>query len=121
MEGRNEASGLPGMAFQPAILYHIIKERKPSEADFLSAEKRGVPQPADPALIRYWQGISFEDTLEGARRKARRFRKLGTWIAEVVVAAIPGVQYEQSLAPGHYTVWAEPSDVLQHVRAVYPV
>jgi hypothetical protein len=109
------------MRLRPTILYHIIKERNPNEADFLSAEKRGIPQPADPALIRYWEGISFEDTLEGARRKARRFRRLGTYIAEVAVAAIPSVKYEQSLAPGHYTVWAEPSDLLQHIRTVHPV
>jgi hypothetical protein len=68
-----------------------------------------------------WQGISFEETLDGARREAKRFRKLGTHIAETAVTAIPDVNYEQSFAPGHYTVWAEPSECLKQVRAVHPV
>src|SRR5262245_19780566 len=106
---------------RPAILYHIIKDRRPHQEDFHSVERRGVQKPDDPALVPYWQGISFEDTLEGARRKARRFRKLGSYIADVGVAAIAGVKYEQSFAPGHYTVWAEPDECLAQIRRIHPV
>ncbi len=105
----------------PMTLFHIIKEQSPSRADFLSGKARGTKQPSDLALIPYWQGISFESTLEGARRKAMRFPKLGAYVAEVGVGRIAGVQYEPSFAPGHFTVWAEPDECLANVMRAYPV
>jgi hypothetical protein len=75
MSNIDRSREIPAVKLRPVVLYHIINDRRPHQTDVYSAERRGVQKPDDPALVPYWQGISFEDTLEGARRKAKRFRK----------------------------------------------
>ncbi len=60
-------------------------------------------------------------TLAQARRKARGIPELGEFVAEVAVPSGSVARVERTLGPGHYTVWAEPLDLLRWVASVLPV
>jgi len=118
MQDERDATNMSGM---PQSLFHIIKHAAPTSTDFLSGVQKGQKKPNDPTKERYWYGFSAFDTLEGARSLARRFPKLGDFIAEIAVIGSAGVQYEQSFGTGHYTVWAAPDTCIQNVVRIYPI
>ena len=109
------------MSAQPLTLFHTVMHDPPQESDFWSNEREGKRRPREAWRVKYWRGFSAFDTLKQARNKAISFPKQGEFVAEIAVAGIEGITYEQSFSPGHYTVWAEPTICVRNVVAVYAV
>lgn len=105
----------------PQTLFHTVGHNPPQESDFWSNEREGKRQPREAWQVRYWRGFSAFDTFDQARNKAISFPRQGKFVAEIAVADIPGITYEQSFGPGHYTVWAEPAICAANVVAIFAV
>lgn len=90
--------------------------------DFKSYAELGIPvrDPDNEGVLWQAQGISMFDTEEGARKKARRIRSLGGYIAMIEFPA-GDFQHERTGGRGHYTIWARSEDLLVKVVAVTPV
>ncbi len=102
-------------------LYRIVLADPPTLADFTSKAEAGVPLPRalGPEAIRLWDGISVFATESQARRAARRYPLLGSFITRLSVPTIPGVRYERTLGtPGHYTLWGDSALLLACVVGV---
>ncbi len=102
------------------LFYRIVRTDPPTIADFLSNRARGkARRPVES--VREWEGLSLFDTEAQARRMARRFPRLGVYIAALRVPADGPIVVEQTFGPGHYTLWGDPQDFLPRVVAVVPV
>lgn len=103
--------------------YRIVKTDPPAEIDFTSNEALGiVPYRRDPETLRLWDGISMYDSEGRARRKARDFPWLGSYIAAVDVPETGELRYERTTSSrGHYTLWGDPSTLRAMIAAVVPV
>lgn len=101
------------------ILYRIVLTDPPTIDDMRSYEELGIPlRRDDPESRRLARGISLFDSLERARKQARRKPWLGNaFIVEMVIPA-GRFQIEPTAGPGHYTAWGEPGAMLDCVRRV---
>jgi hypothetical protein len=89
----------------------------------MSHETLGIPprRPLSPRERDRWRGVSHQDSRESAVRKAADSPWLGEYVAEVQVPIGATVRVEQTgRDPSHYTIWAEPSDLLSWVVSVTP-
>lgn len=86
--------------------YRVAKSYPPTDRDYLTRQDRqGNPPKDSPADVRRaWIALSAFDTLDGARRQARRFPRLGRYIVRYDVPPNASVTYEQTLGPGHYSL-----------------
>lgn len=111
-------------AESPRDLYRLIQAGRPTLKDFMSHETLGVP-PRRPLTRRQhdrWRGVSFQDSLESALTKSTESPWLGRYVAEVRIPVGAAVRIEQTGRDrSHYTVWAEPGDLLSWVVSVVPV
>jgi hypothetical protein len=98
--------------------YRIVKTDPPQVADFTSREARGLPPQGRPQVHRLNSGISVFDSLEEARRTGARFPWLGEFIATLLVEDDDPVNWEKTLGPAHFTVWAAPTVLLARVVSV---
>lgn len=99
--------------------FRIVASNPPTVADFMSgAAQGGEPRSNDPDIVRLWDGISVYATMLQARRKARGAPYLGQFIAEIAIPANAPARFERSLGRGHFTVWADPHDILNWVISV---
>ena len=106
----------------PTILYRIVETNPPTSWDFTSNEARGRPlHHPTPEKRRLWAGLSMFANEDRARRNARKFPALGSYIARLMIPDSESVQVERTLGPGHYTVWGTPSYVLTFVAEVFAV
>jgi hypothetical protein len=104
------------------VLYRVVKRDPPTVVDFTSNEAQDKPLLHDtPRNRRLWSGLSCFATEAQARWNARRFPGHGNFIARLEIDDEDRIQVEKTRGPGHYTLWAEPADLLGHVRAVVPV
>lgn len=103
--------------------YRIVKSDPPTLADFLSDRTRGRPAAEEPALRRLHDGLSVYATLAQARRKAKAFPMLGSYIAVLRVLDDTPLRHERTMmsSGGHHTVWGEPDTLLGCVEAVVVV
>ena len=103
--------------------YRIVQTMPPVHIDFTSNQAKGVPLRRDTAQARrLWTGISVFDTEEGAREMARRFPTLGMYIAALAIPGNAPIRVERTTAaPGHFTLWGEPDDIIGLVIDVVPV
>ena len=100
----------------------MVKTNPPTEADFLSHQARGiVPRSNDPETLRLHAGISVMDSEEGARALARRYPRMGRFIARLDIPDDNPFVYEKTGAAGHYTLWGLPLVLRAYVAAVTPV
>lgn len=104
--------------------YRIVVNELPDLADFRSNAAKGRPlRNPTPVLRDRWRGISVWESEELARAQARdlarRGRRLGEFIAEIVVDN--SFRYEQTFGPGHYTLWGLPAALLARVVRVVRV
>lgn len=106
----------------PAKLHRIVKSNPPTEEDFWSHERLGIPL-FDPSHKELYSGVSTYERLEMAREKARTYPDKGTFIAVLDVRTEEGVRCKRtgSRRNKHYTLWAEPKTLLGCVVAVEPV
>lgn len=115
----------PGQPPGDRTFYRIVKTDPATRADFLSLRALGRSASAGltPRQLRQWEGISVFATREQALRQARRYPRLGRFIAEIRIAAGGPVRYERTNrdSPGHHTLWGTPHDLQQAVAIIVPI
>jgi hypothetical protein len=108
----------------PRVLYRLVQTDPPTLQDFMSYEALGI-RPRRPPTTRQrdqWRGVSHYATLAAARTRARISPHLGAYVALIHIPDGVSVRVEQAgRDPDHYTVWAEPADLLGWVVSVEPV
>ena len=102
----------------PRLVYRVVQRDPPTADDFTAPEQAGAPPPwrqaVDPRLL---SGVSVTATESQAKRLARRFPALGAYVAEIELP--PTARIERTLKRrGHFTVWADPEDLVRSVRRV---
>lgn len=107
------------MADSVVLFYRIVLTDPPTIDDMRSYQELGIPlRRTDPESLRRASGISLFDTLERARKQARRKPWLGNaFIAELAIP-IGRFQIEQTASAGHYTLWGDAHAILDYVRRV---
>ena len=100
--------------------HRIVRTDPPTLAAFLSNLALGKQVPADPELAKLWDGISVQSTLNQARRKRRISPALGQYVAVLRVPTDGSVRFERTRGEGHFTLWADPADLLTMVVSVVP-
>lgn len=107
----------------PRSFYRIVKTERPSAADFTpKATLSEEVLKRRPEIARLVTGISFFDDVELARKKALSFPMLGDYLAEIIVPDTSSLKFERTTTSrGHYTLWADPEQVLGLVVRVEPV
>jgi hypothetical protein len=124
-----EASGDPG-ASTGWRLFHLVYSPAPRHEDFLSMlGRQQIPRPRqrdgllDAETLRIAAGVSCFEAPDQARAMARRYPRLGRFVAEIYIpdddCAIEVVRTLNT--PGHFTVWASPAYFLSRVVSVTPV
>lgn len=105
---------------RPLELYRIVRTDPPTLLYMTSKAALGLIDPAaDDETRRLESGLSMYRTLAQARRKARAFRFLGSFIATVDLTGVESVVIERTTSSsGHFTVWGEPTVILRCVVAV---
>ena len=101
------------------LFYRIARNDPPSVSDMSSHLELGIPlRRTDPESLRMASGISLFDSIERARKQAKRKPWWGkAYIAEVAIP-LDHVRVEKTAGPGHYTAWCDPNDMLTYVRRV---
>jgi hypothetical protein len=108
----------------PRILYRLVETNPPTVRDFFSHEELGK-SPRRPLSRREqdrWRGLSHQDSLESALTKGLESPWLGNHVAKIHIPADAAIRIEQTGRDlSHYTVWADPEDMLAWVVSVTPV
>src|SRR5438045_267250 len=103
----------------PQTVYRVVRSDPPTEADFLSRQALGLPAPVASHL---WDGVSVDDRVLAAERKARRFAQLGRYIATLRLPEDGSIRIEKTLANrNHYTLWGDPVTLLECVVELVPL
>lgn len=100
------------------VVYHGLRNETYTRENFLSREARGIPpiRPG-PHYADLNRGVSGVATIDHVRELVRRLP--GTRWRYAAVLEIPeDVRMEPSAWEGHYTVWAEPEQLVSWVRRV---
>ena len=100
--------------------HRIVRADLPTLADFLSNLALGKEVPVDPMLAELWDGISVQSTLSQARRKRRVSPALGQYVAVLRIPTDGSVRFRRTRGEGHFTLWADPADILAMVVSVVP-
>jgi hypothetical protein len=100
--------------------YRIVKSDPPTIESFYSRAELGFdpPPPDDLEGQELHRGVSVEDSLEGAKATARRYRRMGSFAAVLIVSANGPIQYRKTRRSGHYTLWGDPQHMLDRVTQV---
>ena len=70
----------------PIRLYRIVRTDPPSLSDFMSRHELGLESPnLTPEQRRLVRGVSCFATLVQARKKARRFPSLGSFVVTLLI------------------------------------
>jgi len=110
---------------ESVTVYRVIRTDISTPDDLRSHMELGIPlRRDDPESLRLASGISLFDSLQRARKQARRKPWMGNaLIAEVAIPA-DGIRIEKTAGPGHYTAWGArgargaPSAMLSYVQCV---
>jgi hypothetical protein len=86
-------------------LYRIVHGSALTREDVQSNLNK-CRHPIGPEIITpsIWAGISTWDTRQAAARTARRYRRIGAFIAEMRIPDDPRLLIQPSLAEGHFTL-----------------
>ncbi len=106
------------------LLYRVVLTNPPTVDDFKSKAELGLPAPPAGArdVRQLWDGISVFSTEAQARRAARRYPLLGSYVARLQIPSAAEIRSERTLAsPGHDTLWGDSSVLLAFVTEVVPV
>jgi hypothetical protein len=89
-----------------------VRSDPPEARDCWSHKPLGIPL-LDPNKERLWEGVSVFDSLEQARKKARRYPDKGQYIAVLAVESGDVIVYSQTgrRREGHHTLWGDPLSV----------
>lgn len=108
----------------PGTFFPLVLTDPPTRRDFLSDAAQGKPsRGADPLVRQVWSGVSAYQTEAQARRKARTYPWLGSYIAAVALPAGAPVRVERTFprSAGHHTLWGDAGALLAYVVRVVPV
>jgi hypothetical protein len=104
------------------LYYRIERHNPPLLEDSGPNAALGKPPPRDPSpeALRLWQRcVSTQDTLEGARRLARRVRyQLGDFVAVLRVESDAPIVAEAPGGPGHFSLEGDAQELLKRVVSV---
>ena len=106
------------------VFFRIVLSNPPSLADFTSRAAQGTaPIDLDPERGRLHEGISVYATENQARRKAREYPFLGSFLARLELPEETPLHTEGTVrnSPGHHTLWGDPGDILRCVVVVVSV
>ena len=98
--------------------YRIVRTDPPILDDMKSRFMLGYPPPdrLTPEERRWWDGISVFASEHQAREQARRFPRLGRFIATIEVPDNELLTFERTgERPGHYTLWGPAETLAQCV------
>lgn len=80
----------------------------------LGVEPRGAKRPASLHMA-----LSMFDRREGAAGVALRWRKIGDYVAELVMRPGFGIDFARTGGmPGHFSVWGRPPDLVELVVGI---
>lgn len=106
------------------VFYRLVERVPPTPRDFMSHEALGV-LPKGPLSSRArdrWRGVSVHDVRGAVMVKGNDSPWLGGYVAELRVPHGVTVRFEQTgRDPSHYTLWADPAELLSWVVSVEPV
>jgi hypothetical protein len=88
-------------------LYRAVKAPRGAE-DFRSPKAQGRKL-KNLSLARFFDGVSFWDEPDLAKQQADQWPNMGEYIVAVEIPE--GVPAEETMRPGHYTVWAEAEEL----------
>jgi hypothetical protein len=91
--------------------------------DFVSHMERGIAPPVGvPDAERLMSGLSVFYRLDLARAQARRFRRLGRFVATLDIPDDGIIPIERTgTSDGHHTIWGDPDQLLARVVSVESV
>lgn len=107
------------MTTAQTTLYRIVQSDPPTTSDFTPNEARGRSQRnLTPEEVRLLSGISLYATEAQARRNARKYPRLGRYIAAVSIPDEAHVRVERTRGPGHHMIWGDPAYLLSRIVRV---
>jgi hypothetical protein len=105
------------------VFYRIVKTNPPTVEDFRSGKALGKTL-IDPDLDnrRLWEGISVYATEAQARRTARRYPRIGSYIVALRVSQAGPTRWDRTTGrAGHYTFWGEAGDIMTCVVSILSI
>lgn len=106
------------------IFYRIVQTDPPTVRDFMSCEALGIAprRPLSPSDRDRWRGVSHYARFAAAQSVVRARPGLGAFIASVHIPSDGSVRVHQTGRDfDHFTVWAEPEDLIGWVMSVTAV
>lgn len=101
------------------ILFRVALTVPPTIDDMRSYQELGIPLGrTDPESLRLAGGISLFDSIERARKQARRKPWMGNAFIAGLAIPVGHVLIDKTAGPGHYTAWGDANDMLGYVRRV---
>jgi hypothetical protein len=114
------------VAERPLIAYRIVKILNRNDPALLDAFRSNYELGAHPrgletesALIHL--GLSMYLRPEMAVATARRWPRIGAYIAQVQLVHGKGFCWARTAQPGHITVWGRPSQLIKSVADILPM
>ncbi len=102
--------------------HRLVRSNPPSLRDFMSQKALGLPL-RNERFRDIWDGVSVQQTLLQARKLNETFRKNPcTWIAILEIPETADIRFKRTTDQiGHYTLWAEPEELIRYVREVVEI
>jgi hypothetical protein len=105
-------------------LFRVVKSDPPTLRDFLpqmeTQPNRLPPSGATKREMRLYRAVSHRTTLKGARALARRYPRMGGFVAELAVHSDLPIEIEVE-STGHVNVWGAPEGLLESVVKTFTV
>jgi hypothetical protein len=107
-------------------VFRIVRSDYPEDSMFLDSLRSHYEMTKEPRRVeRFWavihMGISVYVELEQALETARRFSKLGGYVAHLQLQPDRGFNYAYTGHNGHLTLWAEPVKLRDVTTDITPV
>ncbi|MCC7022450.1 MAG: hypothetical protein IT338_06465 [Thermomicrobiales bacterium] len=99
--------------------FRIVRNSRPDPADFRPVGATGRPLRFPEHRREFEEGISVYDDFEHACEMARKHRfRHGAYILRIVLPDDGSVEFRQTFAPHHYTMYGTPEQILPYADDV---
>ena len=97
--------------------FRVAKSYPPTDADYRTQrDLRGDPPPdLTEEELWSWDAFSAFDTEADARRRGRRFRRLGTHVVRYDIPAGSGIEWSKTFAPGHFDLKGDQTELHRYL------
>lgn len=97
--------------------YRACKSNPPTDKDYvLLVERKGTPPPDLPEEVRQsYHAFSAYDTIAGLKAQIRQIRGMGRHIFRYDIPEDAGIQYKQTLYPGHYDLTGDKEELKKYL------